>query len=71
MSYYKFPGGIEAIAISRHLTSNGGQALQYIARSCRLDGNNKHGDPKDDIRKAIDMLVDEYVRLGGEISDLF
>ncbi|QDF19270.1 hypothetical protein SEA_STICKYNOTE_77 [Corynebacterium phage Stickynote] len=71
MSYYKFPGGLEVISLSQHLTSNGGQALQYIARSCRLDGNNKHGDPKDYIRKAIDMLVDEYVRLGGEISDLF
>ena len=70
MSYYAFPGGLEVISLSRHLTSNGGQAVQYIARSCRLDGNNKHGNPKDDIRKAVDMLVDEYARLGGDISDL-
>lgn len=59
--YYKF-GDVQVIDISRHLTSNTGQALQYIARSSRLDGNNK-GDTVGDLRKAIDFLQDEIGRL--------
>ena len=60
--YYRFPGGFEVLDISRHLTSNAGQALQYIARSSRLDGNNK-GDTVGDLCKAIDFLRDEIGRL--------
>lgn len=59
--YYKF-GDVQVIDISRHLTSNAGQALQYIARSSRLDGNNK-GDTVGDLCKAIDFLRDEIGRL--------
>ena len=59
--YYKF-GKVEVLDISRHLTSNAGQAVQYIARSCRLDGNNK-GDIESDLRKAIDFLEDELDRI--------
>lgn len=59
--YYKF-GDVQVLDISRHLTSNAGQALQYIARSSRLDGNNK-GDTAGDLRKAIDFLRDEIARL--------
>ena len=59
--YYKFDN-VQVIDISRHLTSNAGQALQYIARSSRLDGNNK-GDTVGDLRKAIDFLHDEIGRL--------
>ena len=62
--YYRFPGGFEVLDISRHLTSNAGQALQYIARSSRLDGNNK-GDTVGDLCKAIDFLRDEI----GQLSD--
>lgn len=62
--YYKF-GDVQVIAISRHLTSNSGQALQYIARSSRLDGNNK-GDTVGDLRKAIDFLGDEIARLAND-----
>jgi len=60
--YYKF-GNTEAINVSRHLNSNGGQAFQYVVRSTRLDGNNK-GDPRENIRKAIYFLEDEIKRLG-------
>ena len=63
--YYSFPGYIEAIQITRHLTSIGGQAVQYIARSCRLDGNNKHPDSAEDLLKAIDLLYDELFRIKG------
>lgn len=59
--YYKF-GDVQVLDISRHLTSNSGQALQYIARSSRLDGNNK-GDTVGDMRKAIDFLRDELKRV--------
>lgn len=59
--YYKF-GDVQVIDISRHLTSNAGQALQYIARSSRLDGNNK-GDTVGDLCKAVDFLRDEIGRL--------
>lgn len=61
--YYKF-GKVQVLDISRHLTSNAGQAVQYIARSCRLDGNNK-GEVEADLRKAIDFLKDELRRVGG------
>lgn len=63
--YYEFPNGVTVRHISSHLTGNGAQALQYVARSCRLDGNNK-GDSVEDIRKAIDFLNWEIERLEGE-----
>ena len=60
--YYVFPGGVQVIDISRHLTSNAGQAVQYIARSSRIDGVTK-GDQLPDLRKAADMIADEIARL--------
>lgn len=61
-NYYKFPGGAEVRHISAHLTSFGGQALQYIARSTRLDGNNK-GDTIENLEKARLFLEWEIDRL--------
>lgn len=61
-AYYLFPGGVQVKNIAGHLTSNGGQAVQYVARSTRLDGRNK-GEQLADIRKAINMLHDELGRL--------
>lgn len=60
--HYKFPGGEEVISISQWLTSNTGQALQYIARSSRIDGKNK-GNAVEDIQKAIKFLTFELERL--------
>ena len=62
--YYKF-GDVQALHISRHLTGNGAQALQYVARSCRLDGKNKDTTFKqiDDLKKARDFIDDEIERL--------
>lgn len=62
--YYQFPGGHEVRDISAHLTSFGGQALQYIARSTRLDGANK-GDPKENLQKAVKFLEWEIERIEG------
>lgn len=61
--HYKFPGGAEVIHISQWLTANSSQALQYIARSSRIDGKNK-GDASEDIKKAIAFLEFELKRLG-------
>lgn len=61
--HYAFPGGVRVHQISGHLTSFGGQALQYIARSTRLDGNNK-GDTAENLRKAIRFLELEIERVG-------
>lgn len=60
--HYSFPGGGEVISISQWLTSNTGQALQYIARSSRIDGKNK-GNAVEDIQKAIKFLTFELERL--------
>lgn len=67
--YYKFPGGIETGQISSHLNSLGGQALQYVARSTRLDGRNKERDPRESLRKAIDLILMEIDRLDEEFGD--
>lgn len=61
-SHYAFPGGVRVHQISGHLTSFGGQALQYIARSTRLDGQNK-GDTAENLRKAIRFLELEIERI--------
>lgn len=63
-SHYQFPNGAEVRFISEWLTANAAQALQYIARSSRIDGQNK-GNAVEDIRKAIKFLGFELERLGG------
>lgn len=60
--YRGFSNGAEVIDISENLTSNGAQAVQYIARSTRLDGNNK-GDVIEDLRKAVWFVEREIERL--------
>ena len=61
-SHYQFPNGAEVRFISEWLTANAAQAFQYIARSSRIDGQNK-GDAVEDIRKAIKFLEFEIERL--------
>ncbi|MEU2002028.1 hypothetical protein ACH47B_13135 [Rhodococcus sp. NPDC019627] len=63
-NHYQFPNGAEVIHISEWLTSNAGQAVQYIARSCRLDGRNK-GNTIEDLRKSLVFVQREIERLGG------
>lgn len=62
--YQGFSNGAEVIDISENLTSNAGQAVQYVARSCRLDGQVKD-DPVQDLGKAIWFLTRELKRIGG------
>lgn len=61
-NHYQFPNGAEVRFISEWLTANAAQALQYIARSSRIDGVNK-GEAKEDIQKAIRFLEFELERL--------
>ena len=62
-AYYLMPDGVTQVAdVSRHLSSNGGQAVQYIARATRLDGTYK-GNRLQDLAKAVDMLEDEMKRI--------
>ena len=70
-NHYLFPNGRQPIEISRSLSSNGGQVVQYVARATRVDKENvKHEDARSDLRKAIHFLVDEYERVGGNTDDL-
>lgn len=48
--HYKFSNA-EVIDITEHLTFNGGNAVKYVARSTRQDGQNK-GNVLEDLRKA-------------------
>lgn len=60
--YYDFPSGVEPKDISAYLTWNAGNAIAYIARSTRVDGNYKDDDPNirvQDLQKAIAHLKDE------------
>ena len=59
--YYRL-GGVQVIQISRHLTSNLGQAVQYLCRAGKKDPTKT----VEDIRKAIWFAEDELQRLTGE-----
>lgn len=59
--YYTF-GDVEVRQISGHLTSFAGQAVQYLCRSSRLDGQNK-GDAVEDLKKSIRFIQWEIERL--------
>lgn len=68
-AHYDFPGGVSVAQVSQHLTSFGGQALQYVARATRLDGNNKASTTEgliEDLEKALLLLRREIARLGFE-----
>ncbi|WP_280350409.1 hypothetical protein [Nocardia abscessus] len=68
--YYKsgWSNGVELIDITENLTGNGAQAVQYVARSTRLDGVTKD-DPIEDLTKAIWFIEREIQRLGGRTND--
>ncbi|AWB84791.1 DUF3310 domain-containing protein [Corynebacterium liangguodongii] len=60
--YQGFTSGAQAIDITEHLTFNGGNAVKYLARSCRLDGHNK-GDVLQDLQKAAWYVQREIERI--------
>lgn len=61
-NYYVMPDGAEVVHITKWLNSSGGQAVQYIVRSTRIDGVVKE-NPIEDIDKAIFWLNVERERL--------
>lgn len=65
--YYLMPDGVTQVKdVAHHLTSNGGQAVGYVARSTRLDGRNKQDTIEgqiEDLEKARAMIDDEIMRL--------
>ncbi|ALF00400.1 hypothetical protein SEA_ARCHIE_94 [Mycobacterium phage Archie] len=65
--------GAELISITENLTSSGGQAVQYIARSTRLDASrNKGATAKqwiEDLEKAKWFIDREIKRLKGQRPD--
>lgn len=66
--YYKLPNGTEAIDTSEWLSSNGGQAVQYIVRATRIDGVTKTY-PLEDLRKARWFIDREISRMEQHASD--
>ncbi|WP_124712958.1 hypothetical protein [Mycolicibacterium nivoides] len=68
-SHYKdgWSDGAELISITENLTSSGGQAVQYIARSTRLDTSKNKGKNTlewiEDLEKAKWFLDREIKRL--------
>lgn len=63
--HYKFSNGAEVIDITEHLTFNGGNAVKYVARSTRQDGQNK-GNVLEDLRKARWYIDREIERIENE-----
>lgn len=49
--YKGMSNGAEVIDIAENLTYNAGNALKYLARACRIDGDIK-GNPAEDLLKA-------------------
>jgi hypothetical protein len=65
--YYQFSNGVQLIDITENLNGNGAQAVQYVTRSTRLDGNNK-GDVLEDLNKA-KWFIDREIRRATEANE--
>ena len=60
--YTSHPSGVEAITITRHMTSNIGNAMKYLWRNGLKDGN----PAVQDLKKAVFYIQDEIERLQGK-----
>ena len=60
--YRGFSNGAEVIDITENLTGNGAAAVKYLARACRLDGQNK-GQIIEDLKKSLWYTRRELSRL--------
>lgn len=60
--YQSFSNGAEVLDIVENLTFNAGNAVKYLARSCRIDGANK-GEIMQDLYKARRYVEREIERL--------
>lgn len=55
--YYQFPHGVQLIDITENLSGNGAQAVQYIARSTRMDGVRK-GKTREEVLGEPDSIAE-------------
>lgn len=60
--YQGFTNGAQAIDIAENLTFNCGNALKYLARAGRMDGNSK-GEILEDLHKAAWYVEREINRI--------
>lgn len=60
--YQGMSNGAEVIDIAENMTFNGGNAIKYIARSCRMDGKVK-GNVLQDLEKAAWYITREINRI--------
>lgn len=68
--YKGWSNGAEVIDITENLSCNGAQAVQYIARSTRIDGKNKGstvGEIVEDLRKAVWFAEREILRVSSPV----
>lgn len=61
--YRNFSYNTEVIDITENLSFNGGNAVKYLARATRTDGQTKHENPLGDLRKAKWYVEREIDRL--------
>ena len=61
--YRNFSYNTEVIDITENLSFNGGNAVKYLARATRVDGQTKHENPLTDLRKAKWYVEREIERL--------
>lgn len=61
--YQNFSHNTEVIDITENLSYNAGNAVKYLARATRTDGQTKHENPLTDLRKAKWYVEREIERL--------
>ena len=61
--YQNFSYNTEVIDIAENLSYNAGNAVKYLARATRVDGQTKHENPLTDLRKAKWYVEREIDRL--------
>ena len=61
--YRNFSYNTEVIDITENLSFNGGNAVKYLARATRVDGQTKHENPIGDLKKAKWYVEREIERL--------
>lgn len=61
--YRNFSHNTEVIDITENLSFNGGNAVKYLARATRVDGQTKHENPLGDLKKAKWYVKREIERL--------
>lgn len=61
--YQNFSYNTEVIDIAENLSYNAGNAVKYLARATRTDGQTKHGNPLTDLKKAKWYVEREIDRL--------